>query len=193
MPSEGKSSTVINLATAFAQANSRVLLVDSDLRKPTMHKRLKLDNTEGFSNYLTRQCEVDDVLQTTLINGVSAIPAGPLSPNPAELLTSDRLQELFALVPERFDIIIIDAPPVMGLADALILANRVSATVFVTAFAQSKKRQIQDAHRRLKQAHANLIGTVFTKVKSGGSYGYNYEYEYYYSYGADRLPKKAAG
>jgi Mrp family chromosome partitioning ATPase len=109
------------------------------------------------------------------------------------LLSSDRLQELFDLAPDTFDIIIIDAPPVMGLADALVLANRASATVMVTAFAQSKKRQIQDAHRRLKQSHANIIGVLFTKVKTGGSYGgYNYDYEYYYSYGNDRIADKSS-
>lgn len=192
MPSEGKSSSCLNLATAFAQSGTRVLLIDADLRKPTVHKRLKLDNSQGLSNYLTHQAESDAVIQETMIKGVSAITAGPLSPNPSELLSSERLLELFKLVPDTFDIIIIDSPPVMGLADALILANRASATVLVTAFAQSRRRQIQDAHRRLKQAHANLIGTIFSKVKSGGSYGYNYEYEYYYSYGSDRLTDKTA-
>ena len=188
MPSEGKSSSCMNLAAAFAQSNSRVLIIDADLRKPTAHKRLKLDNTKGLSNYLTYQSDAEEVIQETLIPGVSAITAGPLSPNPSELLSSERLMELFKLAPDTYDIIIIDAPPVMGLADALVLANRASSTIMVTAFAQSKKRQIQDAHRRLKQAHANIIGVLFTKVKTGGSYGgYNYNYEYYYSYGNERL------
>ena len=191
MPSEGKSSSCMNLATAFAQSNARVLVIDADLRKPTAHKRLKLDNSMGLSNFLTYQASIEDVVQETLIPGVSAVTAGPLSPNPSELLSSERLQELFDLAPDTFDIIIIDAPPVMGLADALVLANRASATVMVTAFAQSKKRQIQDAHRRLKQSHANIIGVLFTKVKTGGSYGgYNYDYEYYYSYGNDRIADK---
>ena len=188
MPSEGKSSSCMNLATAFAQSSARVLVIDADLRKPTAHKRLKLDNSLGLSNFLTYQASIEEVVQETLIPGVSAVTAGPLSPNPSELLSSERLQELFDLAPDTFDIIIIDAPPVMGLADALVLANRASATIMVTAFAQSKKRQIQDAHRRLKQSHANIIGVLFTKVKTGGSYGgYNYEYEYYYSYGNDRI------
>ena len=191
MPSEGKSSSCLNLATAFGQANSRVLVIDADLRKPTAHKRLKLDNSVGLSSYLTSQAETGDVIQVSDIPGVSVITAGPLSPNPSELLSSERLDELFALAPDTFDIIIVDAPPVMGLADSLVLANRASATVMVTAFAQSKKRQIQDAHRRLRQAHANLVGVLFTKVKTGGSYGgYNYDYAEYYSYGNDQLTQK---
>ena len=192
MPAEGKSSSCLNLATAFAQASNRVLLIDADLRKPTAHKRLKLDNSVGLSNYLTSQAEAVDVIQETHIKGVSVITAGPLSPNPSELLTGSRLDDLFSLAPDTFDLIIVDAPPVMGLADALVLANRASATVMVTAFAQSKKRQIQDAHRRLRQANANLIGVLFTKVKAGGSYGgYNYDYDNYYNYGHDQLDHKA--
>ena len=191
MPSEGKSSSCINLATAFAQSNARVLVIDADLRKPTAHKRLKLDNAKGLSTYLTYQASAEEVIQETLIPGVSAVTAGPLSPNPSELLSSERLVELFAMAPDTFDLIIVDAPPVMGLADALVLSNKANATIMVTAFAQSKKRQIQDAHRRLKQAHANIIGVLFTKVKTGGSYGgYNYDYEYYYSYGNERLTDK---
>ena len=167
-------------------------MIDADLRKPTAHKRLKLDNSVGLSNYLTSQAEAVDVIQETHIKGVSVITAGPLSPNPSELLTGSRLDDLFSLAPDTFDLIIVDAPPVMGLADALVLANRASATVMVTAFAHSKKRQIQDAHRRLRQANANLIGVLFTKVKAGGSYGgYNYDYDNYYNYGHDQLDHKA--
>jgi capsular exopolysaccharide synthesis family protein len=190
LPSEGKSSTCMNLAAAFAQSNKRVLVVDADLRKPTVHKRLKLDNTIGLSNFLTGQAGTDTAIQETMINGVSAMTAGPISPNPAELLSSDRLQELFDLAPDTFDLIIVDCPPVMGLADALIIANRASATVVVSAFSQSRKRALQDAHRRLNQAHANLIGFIFSKVKSGGGYGYNYDY--YYSYGTENLPKQSS-
>lgn len=187
MPAEGKSSTCLNLATAFGQSNKRVLLIDADLRKPSIHKRLKLDNSVGLSNVLTGQETAETAIQKSMIEGVSVITAGPLSPNPAELLSSERFQDLFDLVPDTFDMIILDCPPVMGLADALILSNRATATVVVSAFSQSRKRASHDANRRLRQAHANLIGFIFTKVKAGGGYGYSYEYQYYYSYGTDRL------
>jgi len=185
MPSEGKSSSCLNLATAFAQSGNKVLVVDADMRKPTVHKRLKLNNSKGLSNYLTQQEKIDDVIQESIITGVSAITAGPLSPSPSELLSSQHLEGIFKLAPSRFDIIILDCPPVMGLADALILANKANATVLVSAFGQTSKRAIQDAHERLTQARANLIGTLFSKVKSGGGYGY--EYSAYYNYGADKL------
>ena len=186
IPSEGKSSSCMNLATAFAQASNKVLVIDADMRKPTIHKRLKLDNSKGLSNFLTHQAEIDEVIQKTIIDGVSVVTAGPLSPNPSELLTSRRIEEIFNLAPEQFDLVILDCPPVMGLADALVLANKANATLLVSAFGQTSKRAIQDAHERLKQARANLIGTVFTKVKTGGGYGYSYEYSYH-NYGIDKL------
>ena len=186
MPSEAKSSTCINLATALAQAGKRVLLIDADLRKPTVHQRFKLDNSQGLSNYLTHQAESFDIIQDTAIPGVSVVTAGPLSPNPAELLSSERLSELFALAPNEFDIVILDTPPTMGLADSLILSNRTSATIMVAAFAQSKKRALTDSLKRLRQAHANVIGVVFTKVKGGAGHGYDYDYNYYYSYGSNQ-------
>lgn len=192
MPSEAKSSTCINLATALAQAGKRVLLVDADLRKPTVHQRFKLDNSQGLSNFLTHQAETYDVLQDTSIPGVTVITAGPLSPNPAELLSSSRMDELFALAPNDFDIVILDTPPTMGLADSLILSNRTSATVLVAAFGQSKKRALTDSLKRLRQAHANVIGLVFTKVKGGTGHNYDYDYNYYYSYGSNQLSDKSA-
>lgn len=186
MPSEAKSSTCINLASALAQAGKRVLLVDADLRKPTIHQRFKLDNSQGLSNYLTHQAESYDVIQDTAIPGVSVITAGPLSPNPAELLSSERLSELFALVPNEFDIVMLDSPPTMGLADSLILSNRTNATVLVAAFAQSKKRALTDSLKHLRHAHANVIGVILTKVKGGVGHGYDYDYNYYYSYGSNK-------
>jgi len=183
MPSEGKSSSCINLATAFAQAGNKVLLVDADMRKPTVHTRLKLDNSQGLSSYLTGQSDIEEVIQTTLIDNVSAITAGPSSPNPSELLSSKYLEIITHLAPEQFDLVILDCPPVMGLADAAVLANKANATILVSAFGQTSKRAIQDAHERLKQARANVIGVVFSKVKSGSSYGYSNGYYADYSYG----------
>ncbi|MGB1311199.1 MAG: CpsD/CapB family tyrosine-protein kinase, partial [Leucothrix sp.] len=192
MPSEGKSSSCMNLATAFAQADNKVLIVDADMRKPTAHKRLKLDNALGLSNFLTHQADISDVIQATPIDNVSVITAGPLSPNPSELLSSKRIEEIFQLAPTQFDLVILDCPPVMGLADALVLANKANATLLVSAFGQTSKRAIQDANERLRQARANLIGALFTKVKTGGGYGYSYEYSYY-SYGEDRLKHEKEG
>lgn len=187
-PSEGKSSTVINLGIVFAQSGKKVLIVDGDLRKPSVHQRLQLDNTEGFTNFLTHQKEAKELIQTTDIENLSILPAGPISPNPAELLSSERMDDLYRLVPDEYDLIIMDSPPVMGLSDALILANQASATVLLAAHGESRRRLLQDAYQKLLHAQANIIGTVLTKTKARGGYGYsyyNYDYYDYYSYGEE--------
>jgi capsular exopolysaccharide synthesis family protein len=182
---EGKSSTAINMATAFAQAGKTVLLVDADLRKPTLHKHFKLDNSKGLTNYLVGQETLESVTQTSFIPEVFVITSGPLSPNPVELLSSERLGDLVMHAESTngdFDIIIIDSPPILGLADALVIGNRTHATVIVAAWNQTRKRPLQAAYTRLRQARANVIGVVMTKAKgsSGGAY---YNYDYYYAYG----------
>ena len=185
MPSEAKTSTAINLAIVLSQANKRVLLIDADLRKPTLHQRLKLDNSSGLSNYLTYQAELSDIMQTTTVNNLMVITSGSLTPNPVEVLSSERLQTLLNLDKEKFDIIIVDSPPTIGLADALLISNRVAATIIVAAYSQSKKRILLDSIKRLHLAHANIIGTIFTKVRGNDSSGYGYDYHYYYSYGTN--------
>ncbi|PWQ98722.1 GumC family protein [Leucothrix arctica] len=191
IPSEGKSSSCMNIATAFAHAGSRVLLVDADMRKPVVHKQLKLDNSLGLSSFLSHQVEIEDVLQKTLVDGVFAITSGPIPPNPSELLSSKRLESIFDLAPDRFDIIIVDSPPVIGLADALVISNRAKATVLVSAFDAADKRAIQITLEKLKQARSNLLGVLFTKVKDGYGYSSYYGDVYQYEYGENN--KKLAG
>lgn len=194
-PGEGKSSICVNMATTFAQSGKKILLVDCDLRKPSLHQKLKLDNSEGMSNFLTMQASAKQLIRPTQIPNVFIITAGPLSPNPAELLLSDRMGELLKLVPTEYDMIIIDSPPIMGLADALILSNWGSATLLVATYAQSRKKPLLDAYQRLRHARSHVIGSILTKVKSGGAgYGYSYDYEYHYTYGGeDPKGKKRLG
>lgn len=190
LPSEGKSSTCMHVAMAFASSGKRVLLVDADMRKPVVHKHLKLDNSLGLSSYLSHQVDIDEVLQDTFVQGISVVTSGPIPPNPSELLSSDRLNEIFALVPERFDIVIIDSPPVIGIADALVIANAVPATILVAAFDMADKRAIVGATERLRQARANLLGVLFTKVKSGAGYSSYYGDVYQYEYGDQKLTSR---
>ena len=191
---EGKTSTTINMATAFAQAGKTVLLVDGDLRKPTLHKHFKLDNSKGLANYLVGQETLANVTQTSFIPEVYVITSGPLSPNPVELLSSDRLGELVTYTEHAgsmFDIIIIDSPPILGLADALVIGNRTHATVMVAAWNQTRKRPLQAAYTRLRQARAHVIGVVMTKAKGSSADSY-YNYDYYYAYGDKKsLAEKA--
>ena len=186
LPSEAKSSTCVNLATALGQMGKRVLLIDSDLRKPTGHQRFKLDNSVGLSSYLTYQAELEEAVQETHLKNVRMLTAGPIPPNPVELLASNRLDTLLGLAPEFFDVIIFDSPPTIGLSDAFILSNRVNATILVAAYGQARRRIILDTLKRLRRANANLIGVIFTKVKGKAGHGYGYGYGYY---AHERKPK----
>jgi capsular exopolysaccharide synthesis family protein len=165
--SEGKSSTTINLATAFAQTGKKVLLIDADLRRPTLHKHFKLDNTRGFGNYLAGFGDLESLIHSVDIPGLQIIPAGPVTPHPVELLSSGRLSGLTtgnANCTNEFDIIMIDSPPVMGLADALLISRYAHATLLVVACHQTRSRQLQTVFSHLRQAHINVIGTVLTKA-----------------------------
>jgi capsular exopolysaccharide synthesis family protein len=165
--SEGKSSTSINLAAVLAQEGKTVLLIDSDLRRPTLHKHFKLDNTRGFGNYLAGLGKLENLTQPCSIPGLYVIPAGPITHHSVELLSSGRLKELLHDTESgsmNFDMIVIDSPPVMGLADALLISSEVHATLLVVASHQTRRKQLRSIFNHLQHAHTNLIGTVLTKA-----------------------------
>lgn len=172
MPMETKSSTCLQLAATFAQAGKTVLLIDADLRRPSIHRYLGLDNLTGLSDCLLGLSNAEDVIQKTSMEGVWVLTAGPISSNPVELLSSEQLMDILRITSAKFDMVMLDSPPIMGLADALILANRAQATLLVTAFAQTRKRLLTDAYKRLRQAQANVIGVVFSKVENDFSRHY---------------------
>ncbi len=165
-PSEGKTTTAVNLATVFAYAKKKVLLIDCDMRNPEAHNKLGINNNVGVSDYLLGQKELNQIVQETPVENLSAIAAGAAVPNPTELLASERFSALISEAEGIFDYIIIDGPPVMGLADALILSNRTGNTLLVSAFGQTRKRSLKDAYNRLVQARSNIVGMVLTKMKS---------------------------
>ncbi|HPQ94696.1 MAG: polysaccharide biosynthesis tyrosine autokinase [Thiothrix sp.] len=182
--SEGKSTSCINIGTAFAQIGKRVLLIDADLRNPSIHKLLGMPGQEGFTNFLTGQITLDTIIHDSPIPGMSVITAGPIPPNPVELLSSHHMDKVFELISDNsngnyFDMILFDMPPVLGLADALIITSRVEATLLVVAMGESRKQVLQGAWQRLKLARANIVGIVSTKARQSAGYGYHYSYEYY--------------
>jgi capsular exopolysaccharide synthesis family protein len=182
--SEGKSTTAYALASDLAAAGQRILLIDADMRKPSLHRLLGLPNTAGLSNLLARQKAISDVVQNAGTAGLQFIASGPLPPSPAQLLASNALPDLLSNLVESYDCIILDGPPVLGLADAPRLAATVEGTVFVVEANGAHRGQAKSALRRLLRARANSIGAVLTKFDSkksgfGEAYGY-----YYYSYSA---------
>lgn len=178
-PAEGKSITALSLATTLARSGHSVVLVDGDMRSPSVHHLLNRDHDRGLSNYLAGDDAIDGLLTVADRYGFSVMTAGPLPPNAAELLTSDRLSTLLDRLLERFDHVVIDSPPVMGLADAPLIGNRVESVVYVIESHGIRSRQVRTALDRLTDAGAWVIGAVLTKFEARRSYlGYEYGYDY---------------
>ncbi|MCC6869676.1 MAG: polysaccharide biosynthesis tyrosine autokinase [Burkholderiales bacterium] len=179
---EGKSTTALALAINFAQIGRTTLLIDADLRNPSLHSMLGVDNSRGLSNYLSSDLPALGVVRVTSIPNLYVIPAGPVPPNPVELLSGPKMIGLLAELERRFPSIVLDSPPVLGLADALVLGNQVGAMVFVVAAGSTRKAHLRAALKRLRQASVAPVGAVMTKVDMrDGRYGYESAYYYYRS------------
>lgn len=182
-PGEGKTTTVANLGITLAQLGGRVLLVDSDMRRPRIGSLLKLAATPaGLSTFLTGQFSLDDVVVPTQVPNLLAIPCGPIPPNPAELLSSTLLRQLLEQVSQKFDYVLLDSPPVLHVSDSRILAAQVEAVILVTHGAVTPRQAVQYAKNHLLQVNANLIGVVLNNVDFN-AVGYDYYYRYYRGYG----------
>ena len=183
---EGKSTTAQALARNLTQLGKRVMLVDADLRNPSLHKAFGLRAEHGLSSLLSGACSFADVIQPSGEERLDLILAGPLPPNPAELLSGTKLISLLTVASERYDHVIVDGPPVLGLADAPILANTVDSTLLMISSGKTKSGAAQAALKRLLTARARIVGCLLTKYDArtaGYGYGYGYQYESYYAYG----------
>lgn len=179
-PGEGKSTTSLSVAIQFAQAGRRVLILDLDLRKASLHKILGVANDWGITNYLAGDAKPAEITRSASVENLFIVPSGPLPPNPAELLSSGKMFSFLTLAVEKFDIVIIDGPPVLGLADAPLLGNLADATVLIIEAGITRVDHMRDALKRLRSSHSIVIGGVLTKVKARDS---SYGYEAYYQYG----------
>lgn len=190
-PGEGKSSTTLAIARHFATMGLKVLLVDADLRNASLHIKLSCDNTVGLSTYLTGNCTPPEAFQATEVANLALMASGPLPPNAGDLLGKPRFFSLLSVGLEVFDLIVVDAPPIMGLADAPLMSNATEATVFVIGAGEARSGQVKGALKRLQLGRAPVIGTVLTKFDSkAAGYGYGYGYGYGaqdYTYGGDSL------
>lgn len=182
---EGKSTTAMELARNIAQLGKRVVLVDIDLRKPAIHRLARLGNAGGLSNVLAGSASAMQVVQPGGEPNLSVITSGPLPPNPPELLAGERLPQLLQTLQENFDVIVIDGPPVLGLADAPLVAHHAEATLLVAAADSTRRDALHGATQRLLAAHGHIVGTLLTRfdlARKGEAYG-GYEY---YSYGGEK-------
>ena len=181
-PREGKSTTAANLAVTLAQADQRVILVDTDLRRPTAHKLFNLSNNVGITSALMHHADeaVDAALQETSVNGLRVLTSGPLPPNPSELLSSERMRHLVERLRSLCDVLIFDSPPVMAAADAAILSTLVDGTLLVIDTDGTRRQEALRAQETLGKVGGRLLGAVLNKLGERSS-GYNSYYYYYYS------------
>lgn len=188
-PSEGKTTSAIMLARMFSQIGLTVLIVDADLRNPSVHKVFQLENSAGLSNYLTGGAEAQDLMRSVDAPNITIITAGPIPPNPAELLSSARMLALLMELSTRFDLIVIDSPPVMGLADALLLSSIAEGTLLICASGETPVELAKGAIKRISMVNSQLLGGILTKFNSKrAGYGYSYYGYEYYGYGESNKP-----
>ncbi len=180
-PGEGKTSTAVNICEVMATAGDRVLLIDADMRRPRIHKIFDLDNV-GLSNYLTGNAEIEDIIHQSATETMSIIPAGPIPPNPVELLNSPRLAELLKTVNSKFDRVIIDMPPVVAVTDAAILARQSDAVIFVVHGGKAHRDIVKRGVESLNKIGAHISGVILSNVDIFKATYYDYYYYNYYQY-----------
>jgi capsular exopolysaccharide synthesis family protein len=179
---EGKSTTALALGINFAQMGKPVLLIDADLRNPVLHKLLHVDNAKGLSNYLSGNVGLMEVVQSTSIPNLFVMATGPLPPHPVELLSGMKLLTMLGLAEDHFSHVVVDGPPVLGIADSIVLSNQVDNVVFVIESGRTRKGHAKNALKRLQQAGVHPLGVILTKIDAYHDlYGYN---AYYYQYAA---------
>jgi len=179
-PSCGKTTTVTNLGLTLAQAGSSVLLVDTDLRRPKLHRVFNCKNFFGLTTMLIEEdLNMNAARHKTQIPNLEVIPSGPVPPNPAELLASRKMSKALKEFQNRYDYVILDSPPIMNMADASILAQMCDATILVLAYGETTREEAIKVHQQLQMAKANLIGVVINGIPPHldpyGYYGYYME------------------
>ena len=179
-PSEGKSTSAYALAKMLARTGKNVILVDADLRNPSMHHLTGILVDRGLSNILAGDDNVGSFLQKTELKNLTVLPVGPRPPNPSELLNGDRLANLITQLLQQFDHVVIDGPPVLGLADVPLISRAVEGIIFAVEAGGSKLKDIQGAIQRIQSANARIFGVIVTKLDterlSYGAYSYDYSY-----------------
>ncbi|WP_239454433.1 CpsD/CapB family tyrosine-protein kinase [Bacillus suaedaesalsae] len=175
-PGEGKSTTTANLAVVFAQQGKKVLLIDGDLRKPTVHYTFRLNNHIGLTNVLTKQASLENSVRETEQENLYVLPSGPVPPNPAELLGSRAMKELLTNTSAQFDVVVFDTPPVLAVTDAQVLANECDGVVLVVSSGKTENEASIKAKELLVNANAKILGVVLNNKPQKES-------QYYYYYG----------
>lgn len=186
-PGEGKSTTISNLAVAMAQAGSKTILVDCDLRKPVMHKIFGVDNLHGFTNCLLKNMDIEDAAYHGLVENLTLLTSGPIPPNPAEILNAERTEKFWSQLLVQYEYVFIDTPPVLAVTDASIVASQVDGVILVVRSAETRKDLAREASEQLRKANAHILGVVLNQVKINSR---DSQYYYYYSQDDSKSARK---
>jgi succinoglycan biosynthesis transport protein ExoP len=179
---EGKSTTVFNLASVFAQSGQRTIIVDSDLRRPTLHKMLHVTNNMGLTNYLLKQNSLEEVIQTTKTPMLDFLASGKLPSSSLGILSSAQMKELIGDLKQRYDFVLFDSPPIMGVSDASILASEVDMTLQVIQYRRYPQPMNIRAKQLIEKVGGNLVGIVLNNINMSQDESYYYYSGYYHDY-----------
>lgn len=177
-PREGKTTTISNLAVAYAQDGKRVMLIDADLRKPTLHRVFARTNRKGLTNVLANISTLEDEMQATDVDQLFLLTSGPMPPNPAEILATKRMGMLLDELRQQFDVILIDTPPALALTDAQVIASRSDGVLLVVSSGKTKRDLIRKCKANLEYVNANLLGVVLNNQNRREAESYYYYYQY---------------
>ena len=188
-PSEGKTITAANIAVTMAQAGNRMLVIDCDMRRPKLHRLFNVPRDRGLSNVLVGNCGIDEAIIRTAVPGVDVIVAGPVPPNPSEMLGSPNMTRFLEEVRKRYDRVIVDSPPITAVTDAVILSRLVDGVLIVVRAGETHREIVKNGIGLLQGANARILGAILNGVSMGRDSYYYYQYYYYY-YGEDGERKK---
>ena len=186
--SEGKTTTCMAISSGFARMGRRVLLIDADLRRPSLHTRMTIANKRGLSNLLTSSDQLEQTMVRSDQPNLTLLPAGPIPPSPTELLSTGRMEDILQAAARQFDVVVIDSPPILGLADAPLISALVDGVVIVVEADRSRRGALKSALRRMRAMRPVLLGAVLTKfdpLRAGNSYSEYFGY-HHYQYGSDK-------
>lgn len=177
IPSEGKSTTDINLAIVMGQDHKRVLLIDADMRRPVLHRRFGLEN-RGLSNCFADGLSLKDVIQHDVAENLDVVTSGPVPPNPAELLGSAKMQELLKEAEAEYDYVFLDMPPILVVTDAAVVGSKADGVILVVGSGDISPDEARQAKALLEKGNVNILGVVLNKVPQRHQGGYYYYYYY---------------
>ena len=178
---EGKSTVISNLAITMAESGKRVILVDCDFRKPSIHKKMGITNAVGLTNILVQDVKKEECMVKTDVKNLFIITSGPVPPNPAELLGTKKMRDFIEMLKKEFDFVLIDAPPVLAVTDAQILSTIADGVIFVASYGEAQKNALVDAKQLIDKVGGKILGVVFNKVPEAASGYYGKYYKGYYA------------